>query len=96
MAAHEAGVPIYTGTDNGGVSRHGNIAGEIAALHRIGMPIADALAAASWKGREWLGFDATLAEGAAADFVVYDADPRTDLGTLARPVRVVLRGAVVA
>lgn len=96
MAAYEAGVPIYTGTDNGGVTRHGNIAGEIAALHRIGMPVADAVAAASWRGREWLGFNATLAEGALADFVVYDADPRESLDTLARPVAVVLRGSVVA
>lgn len=95
MAAHEAGVPLFTGTDNGGVTRHGNIAGEIAALHRIGMPLADAVAAASWRGREWLGFDG-LTEGAEADFVVYDADPRLDLDTLARPMRVVLRGVVVA
>ena len=96
MAAVEAGVPVFAGTDNGGVTRHGNIAGEIAALHRIGMPLADAVAAASWRGRAWLGFEPLLAEGAPADFVVYDEDPRVSLDTLARPVCVVLRGAVVA
>ncbi|UAL28838.1 amidohydrolase family protein [Nocardioides rotundus] len=96
MAAYEAGVPIYTGTDNGGVTRHGNIAGEVAALNRIGMPAVDAVAAASWRGREWLGWNSGLEEGAPADFVVYDADPRADLGVLASPTRVVLRGAVVA
>jgi imidazolonepropionase-like amidohydrolase len=96
MAAFEAGVPIYAGTDNGGVTRHGNIAGEIAALHRIGMPAADAGAAASWRGREWLGHPSGLAEGDPADFVVYHEDPRKDLDQLARPARVVLRGRVVA
>ncbi|MGZ5400580.1 MAG: amidohydrolase family protein [Nocardioides sp.] len=95
MAAYEAGVPIYAGSDGGGLSRHGNIAGEVAALHRIGIPAADALGAASWRARSWLGHPG-LEEGAAADFVVYDADPLTDLSVLRRPVRVVLRGRVVA
>ena len=56
----------------------------------------EVVAAASWRGRAWLGFEPLLAEGAAADFVVLDADPRADLGTLTRPACVVLRGAVVA
>ena len=55
MAAYDAGVPIYAGSDGGGISRHGNIAGEVAALHRIGIPARDALGAASWRAREWLG-----------------------------------------
>ena len=49
----------------------------------------------SWRAREWLGLNATLDEGAPADFVVYDADPRQDVTVLATPARVVLRGAVV-
>lgn len=96
MAAFEAGVPIFAGTDHGGVTLHGNIAGEVAALHRIGMPKADAVAAASWRGREWLGRNAGLTEGAPADFVVYSGDPREDLSVMERPLRVVLRGRVVA
>ena len=68
MAAYEAGVPIYAGSDGGGISRHGNIAGEVAALHRIGIPAADALGAASWRARAWLGHPG-LEEGAPADFV---------------------------
>ena len=56
----------------------------------------DALGAASWRAREWLGWNADLDEGAPADFVVYDADPLEDLSVLARPARVVLRGRVVA
>ncbi|MDX6374368.1 MAG: hypothetical protein QOD98_3356 [Nocardioidaceae bacterium] len=96
MAAYEAGVPIYAGTDAGGVLPHGGIAGEVAELASYGIPVEDALAGASWKAREWLGLNATLDEGAPADFVVYDADPRQDITVLARPARVVLRGAVVA
>ncbi len=94
MAAYEAGVPIYAGSDGGGISRHGNIAGEVQALHRIGIPAYEALGAASWRGREWLGFPA-LEEGASADFVVYPRDPLADLSVLREPVCLVLRGRLV-
>jgi imidazolonepropionase-like amidohydrolase len=96
MAAYEAGVPIYAGTDAGGVLPHGGIAGEVRELASYGIPAADALGAASWDARAWLGFNAALEEGAPADLVVYDADPRQDLAVLASPARVVLRGVVVA
>ena len=64
-------------------------------MAQLGMPAADVLAAASWKAREWLGFDG-LVEGAGADFVVYDRDPAQDLTALWEPACVVLRGRVVA
>jgi imidazolonepropionase-like amidohydrolase len=96
MAAYEAGVPIYAGTDAGGVLPHGEIAGEVQELAAYGIPAADALGAASWRAREWLGWNAGLEEGAPADFVVLDADPLADLSTLGRPACVVLRGRVVA
>ncbi|MET9021211.1 amidohydrolase family protein [Actinopolymorpha sp. NPDC004070] len=96
-AAYEAGVPIYAGTDAGGVLPHGLVATEIRMLAECaGMSPADALAAGSWRAREWLGRPARLEEGAPADFVVYAGDPVADLRTLADPVRVVLRGRVVA
>ena len=95
MAAYEAGVPIYAGTDAGGVLPHGGIAGEVLELASYGIPAADALGAASWRAREWLGFNAGLDEGAPADFVVLDADPVQDLSTLRTPSRVVLRGRIV-
>ncbi|GAA1924724.1 amidohydrolase family protein [Nocardioides lentus] len=95
MAAHEAGVPLYAGSDGGGISRHGNLAGEVVALHRIGLSPHDALGAASWRARAWLGHPG-LEEGAPADLVVYPADPLADLSVLASPSRVVLRGAPVA
>ncbi len=34
MAAHEAGVAIYAGSDGGGVAQHGNLSGEVLALAR--------------------------------------------------------------
>jgi len=93
-AAYEAGVPVFAGTDAGGGIAHGVIAEEVRALHEAGLPAEAALAAASWAAREWLGLPG-LVEGAPADVVVYETDPRADLGTLARPVRTVLRGRVV-
>jgi imidazolonepropionase-like amidohydrolase len=94
MAAHEAGVPIYAGTDAGGVLPHGQIAGEVRELAAYGFSAEDALGAASWRAREWLGLDGRLAEGTSADFVVYPRNPLEDLGVLAEPGRVVLRGRV--
>ncbi|MCK5927638.1 MAG: amidohydrolase family protein, partial [Nocardioides sp.] len=95
MAAHEAGVALYVGSDGGGTGRHGYLWEEVRAMHEMGMPAPDVVAAASWRAREWLGFSG-LEEGAEADFVVLDRDPRGDLSVLAEPERVVLRGSVVA
>ena len=94
-AAHEAGVPIYTGTDAGGSLPHGLIAREVAELITAGLPAAAALDAATWAARRWLGYPG-LEEGAQADLVVYDEDPRTDVTVLARPRQIVLRGALVS
>jgi imidazolonepropionase-like amidohydrolase len=95
MAAYEAGVSIFAGTDAGGVLTHGLIADEVAELASYGMPVEYALGAASWRAREWLGWNATLDEGAPADFVVYPRDPREDLSVLREPTVVVLRGQVM-
>jgi imidazolonepropionase-like amidohydrolase len=94
-AAYEAGVAIYAGTDAGGVLPHGLIGDEVVQLATYGLSPADALGAASWRAREWLGLDGTLAEGTTADFVVFDRDPLQDLGVLREPRRIVLRGNVV-
>lgn len=96
LAAHEAGVPMYVGSDGGGTARHGYLHEEILAMVELGLPVEDVLGAASWRGRAWLGHADGLAEGDEADFVVYDRDPLEDLAVLASPARVVLRGAVVA
>jgi imidazolonepropionase-like amidohydrolase len=94
-SAYEAGVPIYVGSDAGGGTDHGLAAQEMMLLHtRAGMSTMDALAAASWAARDWLGFPG-LVEGGLADLVVYDSDPRADLAVVLSPRRIVLRGRVV-
>jgi imidazolonepropionase-like amidohydrolase len=94
-AAHEAGVPIYVGTDAGGGIRHGLAAEEMLLLHeRAGLPAAAVLAAASWRARDWLGFPGLVEDG-LADLVVYEADPRRDLRIVRAPRRIILRGRVV-
>jgi imidazolonepropionase-like amidohydrolase len=89
--AVEAGVPVYAGTDAGGVIAHGRIADEVVALHAAGHP--DALGAASWNARRWLGRPG-LDPGRPADLVVYRSDPRVDPDVLRRPALVVLRGRI--
>ncbi|MFE5404905.1 amidohydrolase family protein [Streptomyces sp. NPDC056580] len=92
--AHDAGIPVYVGTDAGGSLAHGLVAAEVAELVTAGIPPVRAVAAASWSARAWLGRPG-LEEGAPADLVVYEADPRADVRVLAAPRRVVLNGRVV-
>jgi imidazolonepropionase-like amidohydrolase len=92
--AYEAGVPVYPGTDAGGSLPHGLVRDEIRALVGAGIPQAEVIAQASWRGREWLGLPG-LVEGAPADLVVYETDPRVDLAAVVSPVRMILRGRVV-
>jgi len=91
-AAHEAGVPIYAGTDAGGFMAHGQISREVEALKGIGMTATEALGAASWDARKWLGRSG-LSDGASADLVCYRDDPR-GAGVLGTPDLVILRGRV--
>jgi imidazolonepropionase-like amidohydrolase len=93
-AAHDAGIPVFVGTDAGGSLAHGLVAQEVAELVTAGLPTREALSAASWGARSWLGRSG-LEEGAPADLVVYEADPRADVRVLAAPRHVVLRGRVV-
>ncbi len=92
-AAREAGVRIYAGTDAGSMVAHGRIADEVGALGAIGMSAHDALGAASWDARKWLGRKG-IQHGAAADLVCFRADPRLP-GALAHPGLVILRGRIV-
>jgi imidazolonepropionase-like amidohydrolase len=92
-AAVEAGVPVFAGTDAGGTISHGLVGTEIGMLARIGGP-EFALGAASWRARAWLGAP-PVTDGAWADLVVYDADPRLDPGVTRHPSLVILRGRVV-
>jgi imidazolonepropionase-like amidohydrolase len=90
-AAVEAGVRVLAGTDS---RPHGRVVDEVVALAAAGVPAHEALAAASWSARAYLGL-AGLEPGAPADAVVYAEDPRLDLRGLAEPVAVVLRGRCV-
>ena len=87
-AAAEAGVRVLAGTDS---LPHGRILDEVRALAAAGMRPHDAIGAASWSAREYLGLPG-LVPGGPADAVVYEQDPRTDLDQLAAPVAVILRG----
>lgn len=92
-AAWEAGVPIYAGSDAGGNMAHGLIADEVEALKGVGMTPTEALGAASWQARKWLGRRA-LTDGAPADLLCFADDPRSGPQVLSRPDRVILRGRV--
>ncbi|MFD4527251.1 amidohydrolase family protein [Streptomyces sp. NPDC058470] len=93
-AAYDAGIPVYVGTDAGGALAHGLVADEVAELTKAGLPPVEALSATTWGARRWLGRPG-LDEGAPADLVVYEGDPRADVRVLADPRRVVLNGRVV-
>jgi imidazolonepropionase-like amidohydrolase len=90
-AAHDAGIPIYVGTDAGGSLRHGLVAEEVWELTQAGLSTDEALGAATWGARAWLGRPG-LEEGADADLVVYATDPRREIRALAAPEHIVLRG----
>ena len=92
-AAREAGVPIFAGSDAGASIEHGRIGDEVEALKGIGMTPTEALGAACWDARTWLGRQA-LVDGETADLLCFTEDPRTGPGVLSRPDRVVLRGRV--
>ena len=90
-AAHDAGLAVFAGTDAGGSLSHGRVVDEVLELARAGLSPVEALSAACWSARAWLGRDG-LTEGASADLLVLDGDPREDLRVLQAPSAVVLRG----
>jgi len=93
-AAHEAGVPVYCGTDAGGQLPHGLVVQEVQELAKAGLGDAAALDAACWSARTWLGRPG-LEEGAPADLLVLAEDPCRDVRVLGDPRMIVLRGRPV-
>ncbi|MDL2076723.1 amidohydrolase family protein [Streptomyces sp. GXMU-J15] len=93
--AYDAGIPVFVGTDAGGSLPHGLVAAEVEELVTAGLPADQALSATTWGARRWLGRPG-LDEGAPADLVVYETDPRADVRVLAAPRRVVLNGRVMS
>ena len=81
--AERLGVTIMAGTDE-----HPNdFVGEVCKLHDYGLSTRAALRAASDTGRAFLGLPAWQ-EGAPANVVLFDNDPRERLGVLGKPVAV--------
>ena len=93
-AAHEAGIPIFVGTDAGGSLPHGLVAGRWSSLTRQGSRRSRLSTPGS--GRPGIGSDAPASrKGEDADFVVYGADPGEDVTVVAEPKGIVLRGRLV-
>ena len=93
-AAHEAGVPVYLGTDAGGSLPHGLVVEEMEQLVQAGLSPSEALGAGMWAAREWLRHPG-IEEGADADLLVVGDDPRSDVGVM-RDLRArILRGRTV-
>lgn len=92
--AHDAGVPLLTGTDAGGVLPHGIIHDELDELAACGLGGTEILQAASWGPREFLGVPA-LQDGTDADLLVLASDPRADHRTLRTPRAILMRGVPV-
>ena len=94
---YEAGVPIYAGTDAGGVLAHGLIGrGGGGPARAVGLPPADALGAASWRARDVARPSRARWPRAPADFVrvrratrwpTCASWPRPGPGRAARPRR---------
>ena len=91
--AHAAGVRILAGTD-AGMGPHGHVRDEMRLLLEAGLPADAVLAAGSHEARRFFGY-AGIEEGAPADLVVFDDDPR-DPEELAHPALIVLDGRVVS
>ena len=84
--AAEQGVTILAGTDTAGP-----ITDEIALLVDFGLTPTQALQAATTDARAFLDLPA-LTDGAVADVLTFEADPREHPEALANPAAVVLRG----
>jgi imidazolonepropionase-like amidohydrolase len=91
-AAYEAGVTVLAGTDT---HPCGTVAEEVERLISAGLPRADAVGAASWGARAWLGLPG-LVDGAPADLVIFDEDPVAHPDVLHHPRRIILRGQILA
>jgi imidazolonepropionase-like amidohydrolase len=93
VRAVEAGVTVLAGTD-AGMGPHGRIRDEIGRLLEAGLAPAAAIGAASWIARRYLGMPG-IEDGAPADVVAYEHDPRIDPSVLAQPALIVLDGEVI-
>jgi imidazolonepropionase-like amidohydrolase len=90
-AAVAAGVPAVAGTDAGTPDNpHGGVAREAAFMVDAGLPILQAVRAATAEGADLLGVRdrGVLRQGAPADVLVAEGDVATDITALQRPLAV--------
>jgi imidazolonepropionase-like amidohydrolase len=94
--ALEEGVPICFGGDVG-VFDHGDNVWELELMVEYGMPVTDALRAATSGNAKILGLGESLGfvrEGYLADLIAVEGDPTVDIAALRR-VTFVMKGGVV-
>ncbi len=90
--ARRAGVRIAVGTDAGFRVDHGQNAGELEELVKVGFSPMEALVAATKTGAECLGMEGeigTVEAGKFADLVLVDGDPLADIRVLQDQTRIV-------
>jgi imidazolonepropionase-like amidohydrolase len=93
-AALDAGVTILSGSDVG-TFPHGDNAREIEAMVDFGMPLVDALKAATSVAGRVLHMDIGLVKsGMLADLIAVEGDPTKDVSALRR-VKFVMKGGTV-
>lgn len=94
-----SGIPVVTGTDTGvpgvllGLSSHV----ELVLHHEAGIPALEVIRAATSNAAQMLGRETelgSLTAGKAADFLILDADPLTDIQNTLRIHRVVVGGEI--
>ena len=88
--AWEAGVTVLAGTD----LPVGSLIDEVEWLVAAGLPVEEAIGAASWTAREVLDLP-RLRDGDRADVIWTEIDPRTELSVLREPDLVILSGSAV-
>ena len=94
--AYKKGVPIAFGTD-AGVSPHGDNGKEFGFMHEAGMPIMEAIQAATVTNADLLGMEnelGELKEGFLADIIAVDEDPLKNVSTLEHVVFVMKNGVI--
>jgi imidazolonepropionase-like amidohydrolase len=96
-ALYDAGVLLIAGVDSGinPTKRHGVLPEAVIELAEIGVPASDALAGATGEAADACGLAARIGRlraGLAADLLIVDGNPFTDIIALRTPIRVIARG----